>query len=89
MDRGFVQLLKSEGIADDTIQVLCSESIVSKRVLSFLHEEHLQKLLTTIRIGQHAIITNIWQKLVDEMTDSGDTTGKDVTCMYPNHQLYM
>ena len=63
MEQAFVQLLKSEGIVEDTIEVLCSESIVSKQILSLLHEEHLQKLLGKIRIGEHAILTSIWQKL--------------------------
>lgn len=78
MDGGFVQLLKSEGVADETIEVLCSEGIVNKRVLSYLHEEHLQKLLDKITIGQHAILTNTWQKIVDDHdgTDSGKTVGK-------------
>ena len=45
MDQAFLQLLKSEGIAEDTIEVLCSEAIISKQILNLLHEEHLQKLL--------------------------------------------
>ena len=63
MEQAFVQLLKSEGIVEDTIEVLCSEAIISKQILSLLHEEHLQKLLGKIRIGEHAILTSIWQKL--------------------------
>ena len=42
MKQVFVQLLKSEGIAEDMIEVLCSEAIISKQILSLLHEEHLQ-----------------------------------------------
>ena len=52
----------SEGIVEDTIEVLFSEAIISKQILSLLHEEHLQKLLGKIRIGEHAILTSIWQK---------------------------
>ena len=63
MEQAFVQLLKSEGIAEDTIEVLCSEAIISKQILSLLHEEHLQNLLGKIQIGEHAILTSIWQKL--------------------------
>ena len=63
MEQAFVQLLKSEGIAEDTIEVLCSEAIISKQILSLLHEEHLQNLLDKIRIGERAILTSIWQKL--------------------------
>ena len=63
MDQAFLQLLKSEGIAEDMIEVLFSEAIISKQILSLLHEEHLQKLLGKIRIGEHAILTSIWQKL--------------------------
>ena len=64
-EQAFVQLLKSEGIAEDTIEVLCSEAIISKQILSLLHEEHLQKLLGKIRIGEHAILTSIsWRLMV-------------------------
>ena len=63
MDQAFLQLLKSEGIAEDTIEVLLSEAIISKQILSLLHEEHLQKLPGKIRIGEHAILTSTWQKL--------------------------
>ena len=63
MDQAFLQLLKSERIAEDTIEVLFSEAIISKQILSLLHEEHLQKLLGKIRIGEHAVLTSIWQKL--------------------------
>ena len=48
MEQAFVQLLKSEGIAEDTIEVLCSEAIISKQILGVLHEEHLQTLLGKI-----------------------------------------
>ena len=53
----------SEGIVEDTIEVLISEAIISKQILSLLHEEHLQKLPGKIRIGEHAILTSICQKL--------------------------
>ena len=75
MDQAFLQLLKSEGIAEDTIEVLFSEAIISKQILSLLHEEH-KKLPGKIRIGEHAILTSIWQKL--ETDDLGsEAASKD------------
>lgn len=55
MNQAFLQLLKREGIAEDTIEVLCSEAIVSKQILILLHEEHLQNLLGKIRIGEELV----------------------------------
>ena len=64
MDVEFEQFLRCEGITHDTMQALQTEAIVSKKVFRLLHEEHLQKLLAVgkIKIGQHAILTDIWQK---------------------------
>lgn len=66
MDGNFQLFLRKEGLSSQTMAVLQDEDIISKRVLAFLHEEHLTKLLAKITVGQHAILTTLWQQLVLE-----------------------
>ncbi len=66
METVFVDFLRSGGIADATLTVLEDEAVDGFRVFGMLHEEHIQKLIGKIPLGQHAVLTKLWQKTMDE-----------------------
>ncbi len=59
-------MLESGGIGESTVDVLMNEDILTKRTFTLLHEEHLQRLLPKLTIGQHAIVTFLWQRAAME-----------------------
>ena len=73
MEEDFVCMLKSDGIAERTLDVLRVEDILNRRTFTLLHEEHLQKLLPKFAIGQHAILTNVWQRTAVENEGTQNT----------------
>ena len=60
MDASLQSLLKSSGISEDSISVLEEEGVVSLAILTSLREEHFEKLLPNLKVGQHALIMKIW-----------------------------
>ena len=56
-----LELLLDE-VTEDTKQVLVEEGITSKRVFSSLREEHFEKLLPKLKVGQHALLLRIWDR---------------------------
>ena len=73
MEQAFVESLFAKGISGSTLGVLEKEEIVSVEVFRLLQEEHLQKLLQNLPIGQHAILTiaSEWQKACIEAETDG------------------
>ena len=69
MEQAFVESLPAKGISGSTLEVLEKEETVSVEVFMLLQEEHLQKLLQNLPIGQDAILTSEWQKACIEVTD--------------------
>ena len=49
-----------------TLKVLEEEAVNSFKIFELLHEDHIQKLLGRIPFGQHALLTELWQKNVVE-----------------------
>ncbi len=66
MDEALLAMLESKGITEATINVLVEEDVVTKSTFALLQEEHLQKLLPKITIGQHALITSLWLETATE-----------------------
>ena len=71
MEQAFVESLPAKGISGSTLEVLEKEETVSVEVFMLLQEEHLQKLLQNLPIGQHAILTSDWQKACIEAETDG------------------
>ena len=48
------------GVTEETKKVLVDEGIVSKSIFSSLREEHFERLLPKLKVGQHALLLKIW-----------------------------
>ena len=48
------------GIGESSITVLEEESVLSINVLLSLREEHFEKLLPKLSVGDHATLLKIW-----------------------------
>ena len=69
MERELVELLHAAGLTEATAAVLDHEAIHSVQVFQLLHEEHVQKLLAKLPLGQHALLTDLWQKSLLEANE--------------------
>ena len=47
----------------ESIAVLESEMIVTKEIFFSLGDSHFQHKLPKLKVGQHALLLNIWQKV--------------------------
>ena len=52
----------ASGVSEDTKKVLLDEGIVSKAIFSSLREEHFERLLPRLKVGQHALLLKIWDR---------------------------
>ena len=60
MDSGFDNFLSTSGVSGSTKTVLIEQGIVNKSVFSSLREEHFEKLLPKLTLGQHALLMKLW-----------------------------
>lgn len=67
MDEDFLELLTSGGVGASTLEVLRQEEVLCQSTFVLLHEEHFQRLLAKLTIGQHAVLTSLWQKAALEI----------------------
>ena len=66
MDSGFDNFLSTSGVSGRTKTVLIEQGIVNKSVFSSLREEHFEKLLPKLTLGQHALLMKLcckWLRL--------------------------
>ncbi len=73
MNRELALLLQGAGLSETTIAVLDNEAIHNVEVFQLLHEEHVQKLLGMLPLGQHALLTELWQRSLLEANESQST----------------
>ena len=52
-------ILQSAGISEDTTTVLQEEGV---NTLTSLREEHFERLLTKLKVGQHAVLMKLWDR---------------------------
>ena len=55
-------ILRSAGISEDTTTVLQEEGVNTLTVFSSLREEHFERLLTKLKVGQHAVLMKLWDR---------------------------
>ena len=60
MDIQFNSYLDTAGVTAETKKVLLEQGIVSKMVFSSLREEHFERLLPSVTLGQHALLLKVW-----------------------------
>ena len=61
MDDTLTSVLRAGRICDDTVKVM-EEGVVSLAIFSSLREEHFEKLLPKLRVGQHAMLLRLWDR---------------------------
>ena len=62
MDDTLTSVLRAGRISDDTVKVMEEEGVVSLAIFSSLWEEHFEKLLPKLRVGQHAMLLRLWDR---------------------------
>ena len=67
MEKELREMLLSSGVVSETVNSLEEEKILSVKIFKALREEHFERLLPKLSIGQHALLLKIW----------GDTTDDD------------
>lgn len=75
MEGELVELLNAAGLSEATFAVLDDEAIHSVQALQLLHEEHFQKLLAKLLLGQNAPLTDLWQRSLHEAHESQPAIG--------------
>jgi hypothetical protein len=54
--------LEEEGLQSASLKILEDEMINNKEIFLTLTEAHFEKLLPLLKVGQHALLLNIWKK---------------------------
>ena len=62
MEGSLHDLLVKSGVNSSTIDVLESEIIVTKEIFFSLGDSHFQHILPELKVGQYALLLNIWQE---------------------------
>ena len=61
MDSKLKVALSNGGINEDTMEILQEEMVRSVDIFVVLKEEHFEKLLPKLKVGQHAQLLKIWE----------------------------
>ena len=61
-------MLRSAGVSEEALQVLGDEEILTMTIFSSLREEHFERLLPKLKVGQHALLLKLW----DESSEVSD-----------------
>ena len=60
MEQSLESLLTRSGISSSTITVLENEMITTESIFFSLSNSHLQHILPKVKVGQHVLLTKIW-----------------------------
>ena len=66
MDSDFLQYLDSNNITEGTQQVLREELINTRTLFGSLEKQHFDKLLPKLKVGQHALLLQLWTTELSE-----------------------
>ncbi len=61
MEPSFRRCLDRAGVNDEAISVLEEELVVSSAIFSSLRDEHFEKLIPKLKVGQHALLLKVWE----------------------------
>ena len=61
-DFGLKDFLYKKSINDETIEILEKEMVLSKEIFCVLKEEHFERLLPHVKVGQHALLLKLWEE---------------------------
>ena len=62
MEANFRSYLRLSEVSEAAIAVLEEELVLNSVVFSCLREEHFERLLPKLRVGDHAALLRIWDK---------------------------
>lgn len=66
METSLLEIMEKEGISEESIGILVTEEVVTLEIFSTLKEEHFQRLLPKMKVGQHAMIRQLHAKHTDK-----------------------
>ena len=82
MEAKFRVFLAAAGISDAAISVLEEELILTSVVFGSLREEHFEKLLPKMKVGEHAALLKLWDTSTVRETEVSDLQKKTVSLFY-------
>ena len=62
MEANFKSYLRLSGVSEAAIAVLEEELVLNSVVFSCLREEHFERLLPKLKVGDHAALLKVWDK---------------------------
>ena len=76
MEGNFRRFLSASGIGEDGRAVLEEEGVLTSAIFGSLREEHFEKLLPKLKVGDHATLLKLWD------TGPGAGTSREVSVGY-------
>ena len=67
METNFKSYLSKAGLSEAVIAVLEEEVVVTFVIFQSLREEHFERLLPRLKVGQHALLLKIWESMSREV----------------------
>ena len=64
METNFKSYLSKAGLSEAAIAVLEEEVVVTFVIFQSLREEHFERLLPRLKVGQHALLLKMWEEVV-------------------------
>ena len=61
MDPDFRAVLSGAGLGEGALSTLQDEAVFSIHVFQRLREEHFERLLPKLTVGEHAILLQLWE----------------------------
>ena len=59
MDNSLFKYFISEGVTSETIESLIAEEVLTTEIFLALKEQHFEKLLPNLKVGQHALLLKL------------------------------
>ena len=53
--------MDTAGVSEHTKKILVDQGIVSQPIFSSLREQHFQRLMPKLTLGQHALLLKLWE----------------------------
>ena len=67
MESNFKSYLSKAGLSEAAIAVLEEEVVITFVIFQSLREEHFERLLPRMKVGQHALLLKMWEGMSREV----------------------
>ena len=61
MEQKFKSYLSTSGVEPGCLAILEEENILNFTIFTSLREEHFEKLLPLLKVGEHAMLLKLWE----------------------------